>query len=96
VDSATLLDYFTMITAALELRTYGQPIVHHTSGEGKPEHAGYDAFVPLIASGIYVCIWSQPRFASVILFTCADFDAALATARTQSFYAMATVNTLEF
>jgi len=64
VDSATLLDYFTMITATLNLRTYGRPIVHRTSGEGKPENEGFDAFVPLIASGIYVCIWSQPRFAS--------------------------------
>jgi len=32
----------------------------------------------------------------VILFTCADFDDELATARTQSFYAMAAINTLHF
>jgi hypothetical protein len=32
----------------------------------------------------------------VILFTCADFDEEVATARTQSFYTMSAINTLQF
>jgi len=96
VDAGTLLDYFTTITSALRLTTYGEPIVHRTSGEGKPEHEGYDAFVPLIASGIYVCVWSQRGFVSVILYTCADFDEKLATARTREFFGMGNTNTLLF
>jgi hypothetical protein len=96
VEDGTLLDYFTTITSALRLKIYGEPIVHRTSGEGKPENEGYDAFVPLIASGIYVCVWSQRRFVSVILYTCADFDETLATARTRDFFGMGDTNTLLF
>ena len=88
VDGQTIRDYFALITGRLGLRTYGEPIVHHTSGQGKAVNEGYDAFVPLIDSGIYVCVWSGPRFASVILYTCAEFDEARATDLTREFFGM--------
>ncbi|MGH7525850.1 MAG: hypothetical protein ACREMX_04015 [Gemmatimonadales bacterium] len=47
---------------------------------------GYDAFVPLIDSGIYDCVWSGPRFLSVILYTCAEFDEGRATDLTREFF----------
>ncbi|MGH9385592.1 MAG: DUF6968 family protein [Vicinamibacterales bacterium] len=56
LDAGGIRDYFTAITARLGLRTYGEPIVHQTSGQGKAANEGYDAFVPLIDSGIYVCV----------------------------------------
>lgn len=74
LDAEAIRDYFTAITSRLGLRTYGEPIVHQTTGQGKATNEGYDAFVPLIDSGIYVCVWSVRRFASVILYTCAEFD----------------------
>ena len=86
VDGQTIQDYFTTITSRLGLRTYGQPIVHQTSGQGKAGNEGYDAFVPLIDSGIYVCVWSVRRFASVILYTCAEFDENVATEVTRQFF----------
>ena len=86
VASDTLRAYFDFITGALGLRTYGQPIVHETSGQGKAVNQGYDAFVPLIDSGIYVCVWSGPKFVSVILYTCAAFDEERATACTREFF----------
>lgn len=88
VDGDVIREYFRSIIGRLGLRTYGEPIVHHTSGQGKAVNEGYDAFVPLIDSGIYVCIWSGPRFASVILYTCAEFDETRATGLTREFFGM--------
>jgi hypothetical protein len=86
LDGEAIQDYFTTITGRLGLRTYGQPIVHQTSGQGKAANEGFDAFVPLIDSGIYVCVWSVRRFASVILYTCAEFDDTVATEITRQFF----------
>ena len=86
LDAQVLKEYFLFITDKLALRTYGDPIVHETSGQGKALHQGFDAFVPLIDSGIYVCVWSGPRFISVILYTCSEFDEARATELTREFF----------
>jgi len=96
VDEEVIRAYFDTITAGLGLRTYGDPIVHKTSGQGRPENEGYDAFVPLIDSGIYVCAWSGPRFASVILYTCAAFDEAEAVAITRRFFEIDEYSTASF
>jgi S-adenosylmethionine decarboxylase len=86
LDAESIREYFRVITARLGLRTYGEPIVHQTSGQGKAGNEGYDAFVPLIDSGIYVCVWSARRFASVILYTCGEFDTADAAEATRAFF----------
>jgi hypothetical protein len=52
--------------------------------------------VPLIDSGIYVCVWSARRFASVILFTCAEFDDAAATEATRDFFELTAWETASF
>jgi S-adenosylmethionine decarboxylase len=96
VVGQTLVDYFEFITGRLGLRTYADPIVHRTSGQGRAANEGYDAFVPLIDSGIYVCVWSVPRFVSVILYTCAEFDSAEATALTREYFGIAEHDALEF
>jgi hypothetical protein len=44
------------------------------SGMGKDENAGFDAFVPLIDSGISAYFWTGPRFFSLLLYTCKGFD----------------------
>jgi hypothetical protein len=74
VSEATLRQYFVSLTSRLNLRTYGEPVIHATSGQGKSENEGFDGFVPLIDSGIYIAVWVKPRFFSTILYTCADFD----------------------
>jgi S-adenosylmethionine decarboxylase len=86
LDAQAIRDYFTLITSRLGLRTYGEPIVHETKGQGKAANEGFDAFVPLIDSGIYVCVWSSRTFASVILYTCAEFDDAEAVEATRGFF----------
>jgi hypothetical protein len=74
VTADTLTEYFVTLTSGLNLRTYGEPVIHATSGQGKLENEGFDGFVPLIDSGIYIAVWAKPRFFSTILYTCADFD----------------------
>lgn len=90
VNEQTLIDFFAYITSELSLQTYGQPIVHATSGTGKDTNQGYDAFVPLIDSGIYIAIWQQQKFLSMIVYTCKDFPEDQAVALTQSYFNVAT------
>jgi S-adenosylmethionine decarboxylase len=86
VDADVLVAYFKRITADLGLRTYGDPIVHETGGKGKAENEGYDAFVPLIDSGIYIAVWSQRKFLSTIIYTCAEFDEARGVESVRDFF----------
>jgi S-adenosylmethionine decarboxylase len=79
ITEEVLKEYFEHLTRELGLRTYGEPIIHRTSGQGKEANEGYDAFVPLIDSGVYIAVWVQPRFLSTILYTCASFDERSAT-----------------
>ena len=96
VGSQTLIEYLAHVTGALGLRMYADPIVHQTSGQGKEANEGYDAFVPLIDSGIYVCIWSRPRFLSIIIYTCAEFDAKRAETLTAEFFDIAETDAFLF
>ena len=75
VNEDSLRDYFSRITSGLGLRTYGDPIIHRTSGGGKDVNEGFDGFVPLIDSGIYIGVWVNPKFLSTIIYTCGEFDA---------------------
>ena len=78
VTEDTLRSYFSRITSGLGLRTYGEPIIHRTSGAGKDINEGFDGFVPLIDSGIYIGVWSNAKFLSTIIYTCGEFDEARA------------------
>jgi hypothetical protein len=44
-------------------------------GSGRAENEGFDAFLPLIDSGISLYVWTGPRFLACVLFTCKAFDA---------------------
>lgn len=35
---------------------------------------GFDAFIPLIDSGISLYVWSEAKFFAAVLFTCKAFD----------------------
>ncbi len=86
-DEETIIDYFDKITTELDLRMDGDPIVFKTLGdEGKGKNQGYDAFVPLIDSGISVYVWAVPKFLSVIIYTCKQFDEEAALAFTKTFW----------
>ncbi len=73
--------YLLQLAESLDLRTYGDPVIFQpTSGIGKEENSGFDAFVPLIDSGISGYFWTGPRFFSILLYTCKGFEADRAIA----------------
>jgi len=86
VSEKTILDFFKHITVKLNLKTYGDAIVHATGGAGKESNQGYDAFIPLIDSGIYLAAWSKQKFLSLIIYTCKDFDEMTALQMTKDFF----------
>jgi S-adenosylmethionine decarboxylase len=72
----------------LGLRTYGESAIFTPGGEGRQENQGYDAFLPLIDSGISLYVWTGPRFVAVVLFTCKAFDEEAATEYTTGSWSM--------
>ena len=87
LDKSALERYLLELAQALDLRTYGDPIVFSpASGMGKDENAGFDAFVPLIDSGISAYVWSKARFFSIVLYTCKGFDETTALEFTRNFF----------
>jgi hypothetical protein len=86
ITEQTIKEYFSFITDELSLRTYGEPIVHATSGTGKDLNQGYDGFVPLIDSGIYIGVWANRKFLSLIIYACKDFDENIALQQTKAFF----------
>lgn len=88
VTVESLRNYFSHITAELNLKTYGDPIIHQTSGAGKDINEGFDGFVPLVDSGIYVGVWVNPRFLSTIIYTCGEFDEDKAVGLVKDFFQM--------
>jgi hypothetical protein len=96
VDRTAVEAYLTGIAAELGLRTYGDAIVHAPGGEGKAENAGFDAFIPLIDSGISLYVWSERKFFAAVLFTCKAFDAERAAAFSERFFAASQIESASF
>lgn len=96
VDKKVIDDYFKKITESLNLRMYGEPIIFSPSGEGKEGNQGYDAFVPLIDSGISLYVWSNSKFLSIILFTCKRFDEEKALQTTKEFFKVDKIESQSF
>jgi S-adenosylmethionine/arginine decarboxylase-like enzyme len=89
VDRAAVERYLIELAGHLELRTYGDPVVHSPGGAGKEENQGFDAFIPLVDSGISLYVWSERRFFAVVLFTCKRFDEERALDFTRQFFSAA-------
>jgi S-adenosylmethionine decarboxylase len=76
--------YLLKLAEALDLRTYGEPVVFQPeNGMGKDENAGFDAFVPLIDSGISAYFWTGESFFSILIYTCKGFEADIAIVQTR-------------
>src|SRR4051794_32326304 len=88
VDEATIRRFLSELPSSLNLRSYGEATVFAPTGVGRDANEGYDAFVPLIDSGISLYVWSVPRFLSLIVFTCKAFDEPAAVGFTRDFFAM--------
>ena len=95
-DRKVILNYFNKITKALNLRMYSKPIIFSPGGEGKEVNQGYDAFVPLIDSGISVYVWSNAKFLSLIIYTCKSFDEKKAIDVTKQFWKIDKIESQSF
>ena len=88
--------YLLGVASHLSLRTYGSPIIYAPGGAGKDENEGFDAFIPLIDSGISLYVWTSASFFASVLFTCKAFDTASALNYTKEFFATMEVEHQEF
>lgn len=86
VTKESLRDYLYGVAKHLNLKTYGEPTIFSPQGMGKEENAGFDAFIPLIDSGISVYIWSKNKFLSIIIYTCKAFDEKEALSYTKNYF----------
>ena len=86
IDRSAVEKCLVEMAAHLSLRTYAKPIVHVPGGAGKDDNEGFDAFIPLIDSGISLYVWSKKRFFAVVLFTCKRFDVESAVRFTRNFF----------
>lgn len=96
VNREVIIRYFENITGELRLKMYGDPIIFSPQGEGKKINQGYDAFVPLIDSGISLYVWTEAKFFSVIVYTCKDFKNEKAIEVTQDFFKAKNVESMDF
>jgi S-adenosylmethionine decarboxylase len=96
VDEVRVEGYLTGVAAHLGLRTYGRPAIFAPAGAGREENQGYDAFLPLIDSGISLYIWTAARFASAVLFTCKAFDEREAIDYTRDYLGLTTFESHSF
>ncbi len=80
-------NYLEKLPAYTALTTYGKAIVYSTRGAGRESNQGFDGFVPLIESGISICVWSEPRFFSLVIYSCKKFREYDAVKFTREFFA---------
>lgn len=83
LDAAAIREFLDSLARYLDLRSYGEAIVHSPGGQGKAANQGFDAFLPLIDSGIALYVWSARHFFALVLFTCKAFDVDRALAFTR-------------
>lgn len=96
IDEATIRKFLCDLPAALELRTYREATVFAPGGAGSDSNEGFDAFIPLIDSGISLYVWTSHRFLALVLFTCKSFDTARAVSFTHDFFHMTEVEHQQF
>ncbi|MDF0528334.1 S-adenosylmethionine decarboxylase [Tsukamurella sp. 8F] len=88
VGEETVRDFLLGLPRSLDLRTYGEPAVFAPQGRSENGNEGFDAFIPLVDSGISLYVWQTQRFLSLIVFTCKAFDAAAAVRYTRDYFRM--------
>jgi S-adenosylmethionine/arginine decarboxylase-like enzyme len=96
VNKDVIREFFKFITTKLSLRVYGEPIIFSPGGEGKTENQGYDAFIPLIDSGICLYVWTEKKFVSSIIYTCKHFDEELAYDAFKTYFKLITCDRKSF
>jgi S-adenosylmethionine/arginine decarboxylase-like enzyme len=86
-DEARIDEFLHGLAQHLHLRTYARATIVAPGGVGRADNEGYDAFLPLIDSGISLYVWTERRFLACVLFTCKAFDAERAVSYLEGFWA---------
>lgn len=86
INEEIINNYFSFITSKLGLKVYGDAIIFSPEGMGSAGNQGYDAFIPLIDSGITFYAWTNSKFISLIIYTCKDFSEDIALKSTIEFF----------
>ena len=86
MDESRVVRYLFSVAEELGLKVYGHPTIHSPAGKGSEQNQGFDAFIPLIDSGICVYVWSQRKFFSTLIYSCKSFDADLACRFTREYF----------
>jgi hypothetical protein len=85
VARSVVAAFLTGLAAELGLRAYAEPVIYPPEGQGSAENQGFDAFLPLIDSGIAAYFWTGRRFFLIVLYTCKAFDEDTAVRFTRQF-----------
>jgi S-adenosylmethionine decarboxylase len=96
VDVAFVDRFLHGLAEHLDLRTYAEATIVAPGGEGRDENEGFDAFLPLIDSGISLYVWTASRFLACVLFTCKSFDTGRAVAFVNESFRTTDSTSLEF
>jgi len=96
VTREALARYMAGLSTHLHLEAYGEAVIYSPAGRGKAQNQGFDAFLPLIDSGIAAYVWSSARFFSIVVYTCKGFDEAEAMRFTRAFFGAAEVEWMAF
>ncbi len=96
VTKKEVSDYLLNLAKELDLGVYGEPIIHSPEGQGKQENQGFDAFIPLIDSGIALYVWTNEKFMSCVLYTCKEFSVEKAIQFTKDFFKTTELEYQEF
>ncbi len=87
VAKETIEKYFDGIIKHLRLRSYDKAVIFSPAeGLGSEGNEGFDAFIPLIDSGISIYVWSSAKFLSVVIYTCKKFEKQKAIDFTKKFF----------
>ena len=96
IDKTIVEKFLIEFADFLSLRHYEAPTIYSPKGLGKDSNEGFDAFLPLIDSGISLYVWSTNKFFATILFSCKEFDSEAAVSFTKSFFKTQTIEHNEF
>jgi hypothetical protein len=88
VTRASLEAFLSGLASHLGLRAYGEAAIFAPGGAGSAANQGFDAFLPLVDSGISAYVWTSRKFVSVFLYTCKGFDEAAAIEFTRRHFAI--------
>lgn len=97
VNEEVINNYLSKLCNELGLTpASNKPYINCTLGIGKIENQGYEAFLPLIESGISIYTWEKDKFVAILIFTCKEFDSTIAIQSSNSFFCFKEFSTKAF